>query len=122
MYVTWIALQICDALIQNDADVEELHSLDNNVKSTAMPTPPQPDKANHRVSKSMSNKAAEDEKRSSDNKSDFMLSDFTSSSDTPRDMAEYIFWTGDEGSVTTAIKDFVDQGLVRHYDIFLNFH
>lgn len=76
-----------------------------------MPTPPKPNNANHLVSES--DKAAEDEKRSSDNKSDFALSDFTSSSDTPRDMAEYIFWTGDEGSVTTAIKDFVDQGLVK---------
>lgn len=55
----------------------------------------------------------EAEKRSTENKSEFVLSDFTSSTDTPRDMAEYIFWTGDETSVTSAIKDFVDQGLVR---------
>jgi len=38
--------------------------------------------------------------------------DVFSSRDTPRDMAEYIFWTGDENGVISAIKEFVGQGLV----------
>ena len=65
----------------------------------------------------------DDDKRSSDHnsKSDFVLSDFTSSSDTPRDMAEYIFWTGDEISVTNAIKDFVNQELVRNQNLKIEF-
>ncbi|XP_065581691.1 uncharacterized protein LOC136041065 [Artemia franciscana] len=35
-----------------------------------------------------------------------------SAEDTSRDMAEYIFWTGDEISVTQAIKDFIKQGML----------
>lgn len=31
----------------------------------------------------------------------------------PLDMAEYVFWTGDERGVTTAIEDFLQEGLVR---------
>lgn len=30
----------------------------------------------------------------------------------PLDMAEYVFWTGDERGVTTAIEDFLQEGLV----------
>lgn len=108
---------------QNDIDVQELHSLNFNIESTATTTTSFPEDVHQKAtelkateSKGTESKAVElteEEKRSSENKSEFVLSDFTSSSDTPRDMAEYIFWTGDEGSVTSAIKDFIDQGLVR---------
>lgn len=30
----------------------------------------------------------------------------------PLDMAEYVFWTGDERGVTTAIEDFLQEGMV----------
>lgn len=30
----------------------------------------------------------------------------------PLDMAEYVFWTGDERGVTTAIEEFLQEGLV----------
>lgn len=73
------------------------------------------DVANHDASPP----TADDAKRSLNNdKSDFVLSDFTFSNDTPHDMAEYIFWTGDENSVINAIKDFVNQGLVSKYTYF----
>ena len=45
-------------------------------------------------------------------KADSMLGEFSSSKDTPRDMAEYIFWTGDEQGVTGAVMEFITQGLV----------
>lgn len=96
--------------MQNDIEVQELHSLDTKIESTLSTT-----EATHDAhSLPLEKQTNDDEKRSSDIKSDFILSDFTSSSDTPRDMAEYIFWTGDETSVSAAIKDFVDQGLVRN--------
>jgi hypothetical protein len=100
-------------LIQRDVDVEELHSLDSlsNKNSEIMNPTDFPGQVNRHASQL---KTADEEKRSPDSKSDFVLSDFTSSSDTPRDMAEYIFWTGDETSVTNAIKDFINQGLVRY--------
>lgn len=101
--------------LQKDVDVEELHSLNSNTKSSDNPTN-FPAEVNLHAPQL---KLAEDEKRSSDSKSDFVLSDFTSSSDTPRDMAEYIFWTGDETSVTNAIKDFVNQGLVRNQNLYI---
>ena len=31
---------------------------------------------------------------------------------TPLDMAEYVFWTGDEKGVTLAIEEFLQEGLV----------
>lgn len=31
----------------------------------------------------------------------------------PLDMAEYVFWTGDEKGVTTAIEEFLQDGMVR---------
>lgn len=30
----------------------------------------------------------------------------------PLDMAEYVFWTGDEKGVTTAIEEFLQEGMV----------
>lgn len=30
----------------------------------------------------------------------------------PKDIAEYVFWTGDEKSVTSAIEDYMRAGLV----------
>lgn len=30
----------------------------------------------------------------------------------PLDMAEYVFWTGDENKVTSAIEEFLQEGLV----------
>lgn len=98
--------------LQRDVDVEELHNLGSSNKNPEILNPTDlPVQVNRHASQL---KKADEEKRSPDNsKSDFVLSDFTSSSDTPRDMAEYIFWTGDETSVTNAIKDFINQGLVR---------
>lgn len=85
---------------QNDAEVEELHSLDptarhHQSKGKLLGTLTEPHNNN------------EEEKRSS-----HMLAT-SIARDTPRDMAEYIFWTGEENDVTSAIKDFVTQGLVR---------
>ncbi|KAI9557268.1 hypothetical protein GHT06_017091 [Daphnia sinensis] len=92
---------------ETDADVQDLHSLSNkNPPKTATNIS---DVANYHASPP----TADDTKRSlNDDKSDFVLSDFTFSNDTPHDMAEYIFWTGDENSVINAIKDFVNQGLI----------
>lgn len=33
----------------------------------------------------------------------------------PLDMAEYVFWTGDEKGVTLAIEEFLQEGLVRFF-------
>lgn len=30
----------------------------------------------------------------------------------PLDMAEYVFWTGDEVGVTTAVEEFLQEGIV----------
>ncbi|XP_046639907.1 uncharacterized protein LOC124321033 [Daphnia pulicaria] len=99
---------------ERDVDVEELHSLDSSNKNSEIMNPTDfPGQVNRHASQL---KTADEEKRSPDSKSDFVLSDFTSSSDTPRDMAEYIFWTGDETSVTNAIKDFINQGLISVED------
>ncbi|EFX74242.1 hypothetical protein DAPPUDRAFT_252076 [Daphnia pulex] len=99
---------------ERDVDVEELHSLDSSNKNSEIMNPTDfPGQVNRHASRL---KTADEEKRSPDSKSDFVLSDFTSSSDTPRDMAEYIFWTGDETSVTNAIKDFINQGLISVED------
>lgn len=88
---------------QNDSDVEELHSL-NPIKTSSVinnvHAPP---------SKSAEPKSDEtNPKRSPDS----APTDMFTSRDTPRDMAEYIFWTGDDNGVSSAIKDFVLQGLV----------
>lgn len=90
--------------VKNDADVDELHSWGSR-------TNPGKAKINSTAAKT-ANKEDKDEKRSTD-KGD-LINEFTTSRDTPRDMAEYIFWTGDEKGVTTAIKEFVDQGLVTY--------
>lgn len=92
---------------ETDVDVQDLHSLNNkNLQKTVANIS---DVANNDASPP----TADDAKRSLNNdKSDFVLSDFTFSNDTPHDMAEYIFWTGDENSVINAIKDFVNQGLI----------
>lgn len=37
---------------------------------------------------------------------------------TPMEMAEYVFWTGDERGVTTAIEVFLQEGMVRN-NIFM---
>ena len=84
-----------------DADVEELHKLGQeprgNVSHASVVTAEKRDKEDPLA----------------------MMSQYDSTfRDTPKDMAEYIFWTQDEKSVTTAIKDFVAQGLV----IVLRFH
>lgn len=92
---------------QSDVDVQDLHNLhskDLNKTVTSFSDDANPD-AFHPT--------ADDKKRSLDNKSDSVVNDFTFNSDTPHDMAEYIFWTGDENSVINAISDFVNQGLVR---------
>ncbi|XP_059351174.1 uncharacterized protein LOC130687478 isoform X2 [Daphnia carinata] len=90
-----------------DVDVQDLHSLNN--KNPPKTVTNISDIANHHVS----SPTADDAKRSLNNdKSDFVLNDFTFSNDTPHDMAEYIFWTGDENSVINAVRDFVNQGLI----------
>lgn len=38
----------------------------------------------------------------------------------PLDMAEYVFWTGDEKGVTLAIQDFLQEGLMSR-DEAINF-
>lgn len=40
----------------------------------------------------------------------------------PLDMAEYVFWTGDEHGVTAAVEEFLQEGMVRNYIIELGFH
>lgn len=42
----------------------------------------------------------------------------------PLDMAEYVFWTGDERGVTTAIEDFLQEGLVSkcYYIVLKSIH
>lgn len=40
------------------------------------------------------------------------LEKFGKSRYTPSDMAEYVFWTGDEKGVTLAIEEFLQAGLV----------
>jgi hypothetical protein len=47
------------------------------------------------------------DKRRADGKLDFEM-DYT-----PQDIAEYIFWTGDERGVALALNDFLQDGLVR---------
>jgi len=37
---------------------------------------------------------------------------------TPKDIAEYIFWTGDEKGVAMALKDFLQEGLVINHSLF----
>ena len=84
--------------------MEDLHSLDHARKQQS---------ANKIISSSLAkhepNKInGEDNKRSQD----LFTNDLIYARDTPRDMAEYIFWTGDEQDVTATINDFVTQGLV----------
>jgi len=62
----------------------------------------------------------DDEKRAHPEKNE-LINEITSNRDTPRDMAEYIFWTGDEHGVTSAIKDFVEQGLVNYQHSLYSF-
>lgn len=35
----------------------------------------------------------------------------------PLDMAEYVFWTGDEKGVSMSIEEFLQEGLVSFYKI-----
>lgn len=40
------------------------------------------------------------------------FSSYTGIQYSPQDMAEYVFWTGDEKGVTLAIEEFLQEGLV----------
>ena len=67
---------------------------------------------NHNVKTEQKSGNKGDDKRGHPEKGE-LINEITTNRDTPRDMAEYIFWTGDEHGVTSAIKDFIDQGLVN---------
>jgi len=92
-----------DASIEVDDDVEELHKLGWSQSGTR----------NVKTEPKSNNK--DDEKRAHPEKNE-LINEITSNRDTPRDMAEYIFWTGDEHGVTSAIKDFVEQGLMSELE------
>lgn len=96
---------------ENDADVEELHSL--NSPTRKQPSSPIAVVLNKESANQLKPLESEETKRSQHHELPSSSSnDVFSSRDTPRDMAEYIFWTGDENGVISAIKDFVDQGLI----------
>ena len=97
---------------QSDADVKELHSWGLKESRTN-------GGVNHTRAEATESPLDKEEKRGALSDKVDLISEFTSSRDTPRDMAEYIFWTGDEKSVTSAIKDFVEQGLVNMVSVSL---
>lgn len=111
---------------QIDDEVEELHKLDwsagNHGGANTTPlVSVQPMENQPSSNKGINYKNVEtadkgDGKRNGQPEKSSLINEITSNRDTPRDMAEYIFWTGDERGVTAAIKDFVDQGLMSQVE------
>jgi len=119
-------LNPAESVSEIDDNVEELHKLSSNTGNhgevNATPLDSIRAAGGHQSNKVIDDENNEepvdkgDTKRNGQPEKSELINEITSNRDTPRDMAEYIFWTGDEHGVTVAVKDFVDQGLMSEVE------